>query len=422
MLVGLAATRCSVYTDSLLTEAKPVPDGGAGIGWWSGTGDQGCFSASYPTAKDRPGPQSATALPPIFVAIKTMRFGGQDPDGGDSETAWKDIGFDLDGKCTNSDTCLGDTNNPSLSCASTGAAVPYDGNYCRDNNFGRLEVTASTIPEVGGKYGLNDDAFNCALCVGDYNFVIRLSDYNGTDEDDHVRVDMYPSPGLDSPLPWNCANGEWKAHPCMTPDLPLNLEDDTVQAGTGNGGLPDATLFDDTAFVHEGYIVITLPPNSTFSFPGKRPGVATAFPTTFASGVVTGHVLRAQDGTWSIEDGIISGRVSEANIVKGLNLIGLCESDPNYTLVTNFLHTGLDVLEDGKVDPNRTCDSLSLALAFTAGQATAGKLVHVDPLVPCAADVDAGPDDAGTVTDSGTPVDSGTIVDSGSTVDAGDGG
>ncbi|HEX7666584.1 MAG TPA: hypothetical protein VF407_18785, partial [Polyangiaceae bacterium] len=88
----------------------------------------------------------------------------------------------------------------------------------------------------------------------------------------------------------------------------------------------------------------------------------------------------------------------------------------------NFLHTGLDVLEDGKVDPNRTCDSLSLALAFTAGQATAGKLVHVDPLVPCAADVDAGPDDAGTVTDSGTPVDSGTIVDSGSTVDAGDGG
>ena len=391
-LVGLAATRCSVYTESLLGGGQAGVDGGAGLGWWSGPGDQGCFSARYPTSASRPGPQKAAALPPIYVAIRSMRFGGQELDGGSSQTAWKDIGYDLDSKCTSSDTCLGDPTNPSISCKPTGQQVPYDGNYCRDNTFGRLEVTASTIPELGGKYGLNDDAFNCALCVGDYNFVIKMSDYNGTAEDDHVRIDLYPSPGLDTPLPWDCASGEWKNHPCITPDLALNVEDSVVPSGTGGPDLGDSTIFDDTAYVHEGYVVINLPPNTQFAFPGKRPGVATAFPVVLDQGIVTGKITHAQDGTWSIEDGTISGRSPVADMIEGLRLIGLCESDPNYALINNFLTQNLDVLADGTTDPSRSCDALSLAVAFTAGQQTAGKLVHVDPLVEC-----QGPDSDGGV-------------------------
>jgi hypothetical protein len=334
-----------------------------------------------------------------------MRFGAQELDGGVSTTAWKDIGFDLDNTCTSSDTCLGDGGPPAVSCKSTGAGIPFDGDYCRDNTFGRLEVTASTIPELGGKYGLDDDAFNCALCVGDYNFVIKFSDYNGTAEDDHVRVDLYPSPGLDTPLPWNCTNGEWKNHPCITPDQPLNIQDShTTQSGPD---LADSDISDPNAFVHEGYVVITLPPNTQFAFPGKRPGVATAYPVVFQQGLVSGHFSKAQDGTWALDDGIIAGRSSTAAMITGLRQIGLCESDPNYTLITNFLTANLDVLADGGTDPNATCDALSFGIGFTAGQQTAGKLVHVDPLVEC-----QGPDfDGGT--DAGTS-DAG-VVDSGNT-------
>ncbi len=340
-----------------------------------------------------------------------MRFGAEELDGGSSTTAWKDIGFDLDNKCTISDTCPGDPTTPSLSCKPTGAGVPYDGNYCRDNTFGRLEVTASTIPELGGKYGLDDDAFNCALCVGDYNFVIKFSNYNGTDEDDHVRVDLYPSPGLDTPLPWNCENGEWKNHPCITPDQALNIQNGI----TANDGpdLSDSSIADPNAYVHEGYVVITLPPNTQFAFPGKRPGVATAYPVVFEEGVVTGHFSHAQDGTWALDDGIIAGRSSAASMITGLRQIGLCEADPNYALINNFLTANLDVLADGGTDPNATCDGLSFGIGFTAGQQTAGKIVDVPPLVEC-----QGPDDGDGGTDGST--DSGIVVDSGSgTTDSG---
>ena len=412
--IGLAATRCSVYTTALLTDGTPAPDGGAGLGWWSGTGDQGCYSAKFPTSASRPAAQSAAPLAPIYLAIRSMRFGAEEVDGGVSTTAWKDIGFDLDDKCTSSDTCIGDGGAPVVSCKSTGAGVPYDGDYCRDNTFGRLEVTASTIPELGGKYGLNDDAFNCALCVGDYNFVIKFSDYNGTAEDDHVRVDLYPSPGLDSPLPWNCQTGEWKNHPCITPDQALNIEDGHTP--TGGPDLGDSDISDPNAYVHEGYIVITLPTNTQFAFPGKRANVATAYPVVFEEGIVTGHFSHAQDGTWALDDGIIAGRSSASAMITGLRQIGLCESDPNYTLINNFLTANLDVLADGGSDPNATCDGLSFGIGFTAGQQTAGKLVHVDPLVEC-----EGPDfDGGT--DSGPVSDGGAIgIDSG-TADAGDGG
>ena len=133
-----------------------------------------------------------------------------------------------------------------------------------------------------------------------------------------------------------------------------------------------------------------MPPNTQFAFPGKRPGVATAFPVVLNQGVVSGKITHAQDGTWAIEDGVISGRAPLPDMVEGLRLIGLCESDPNYALINNFLTQNLDVLSSGASDPNTPCDALSLAVTFTAGQQTAGKLVHVDPLVEC-----KGPDSDG---------------------------
>ncbi|MEO8874124.1 MAG: hypothetical protein ABI461_00940, partial [Polyangiaceae bacterium] len=160
-----------------------------------------------------------------------------------------------------------------------------------------------------------------------------------------------------------------------------------------------------------------LPPGAEFAFPGKRPGVATAFPVVFSEGLVTGHITRAQDGTWAIDDGIISGRSSKADMIKGLRLIGLCDADPNYALITNFLTANLDLLASGQVDANQTCDALSFGVAFTAGQQNAGALVHVDPLVECEGpDFDGGTDSG--ISDSGSlPFDSGS--DAGIT-DAGD--
>lgn len=375
---------CSVYTSDLVGGTAP-PDAGLGIGWWSGPVGT-CFSAKMPRPEDRPAPVSGgNVVPPITLALRSMRIGSLNADNKYDPLAWQDLGLDLDGLCTSSPTCPAD--NPDVSCKATKGAVAFDGNYCRDNTFGRLENTAANIKEVGGKYGLNDDAFNCALCTGAYNFLIKISGYNGQPNDDEVRIDMYPSPGLESPLPWDCTSPDWRTHPCFTGFLPFYVRDTAVTTPTGGPNLPDAVLNDPKAFVRDGYIVGTLPANVLFWFPSikdRKAGVATAFPLKMTSGVITGKIKKAADGTWSVEDGTIAGRSLYTDVLQGFRLIGFCEqTDPNYGLMQTFLESNLDILGDGKVDPNRTCDAISVGISYTAGEATAGKLIKVDDLTEC---------------------------------------
>jgi len=386
-LVALAY--CNVYDPSLLDGASADagadgPDASSGIGWWSGPGStDDCFSAGAPSTADRPDAGGGgTSEPPIYLAITAMRLGSLDPNNQPSSMAWEDIGFDLDGVCTQSPTCL--TNDPVESCKPTGLAIPVDGNYCRDNTFGALEVKAAAIPQVGGKYGLNDDAFDCALCVGAYNFLVRISDYDGRPDDSQVRVDMYASPGLEKPLPWSCTTPSWRNEICFTPDMPFTVRDTAVTQPQGGPTLPNAVINDPNAYVRDGYIVAQLPANTLFWFPGYN-APATAFPLSFVRAVVSGRITKAQDGTWTIQDGIIGGVVTEQAILQAFALIGFCQStEPNnYPLMQMYLHANLDILASGKVDPTVTCDSVSVGIGFTAGQATAGKLVHVPDPVPC---------------------------------------
>lgn len=410
-LLGLTAAAvatfvvfCNVYTPDLVSGTAP-PGTGTGIGWWSapvGT----CFSAGTPKPSDRPAAASAVNIPPITLALRTMRIGSQDAANNFNLLAWQDLGLDLDGVCTSSPTCPAD--EPIGSCKPTSAAAATDGNYCRDNTFGKLEVNAANIPEVGGKYGLNDEAFNCALCTGAYNFLIKVSGYNGSPNDDQVRIDFYPSPGLEgTPLPWDCNATTWRNSPCFTADQPWLIRDTAVTTPQGGPDLPDATLADPNAYIRDGYLVANLPKDALFWFPsikGRKADIATPFPLRFAQGIVTGHLKKAPDGTWSVEDGTIAGRTRGTDVLEGFRLIGFCESDPNYGLMTTFLHTNLDILASGQNDPNITCDAISVGIAYSATQAVAGKLIHVDDLVECPAVTDGGTDaDVDSGSDAGVP-------------------
>jgi hypothetical protein len=222
---------------------------------------------------------------------------------------------------------------------------------------------------------------------------------------------MYPSPGLETVLPWNCQDPTWRNHPCFTADMPWLIRDTGVTKDAGGPDLPDGVLADGNAYVRDGYVVAQLPANTLFWFPtipGRKSDVATAFPLRFASAVVVGQLTKAEDGTWSIVDGTIAGRSRESDIIEGFRLIGFCDTnDPqNYALMQGFLHGSLDVLASGQNDPSTTCDAVSVGIGFTARQATAGSLVHVDDLVECQApSTDGGAGDAGDAGDAGTAGD-----------------
>jgi hypothetical protein len=397
--VGIALAQCSVYDTSLLAPDLSRPPSAGGIGWWSGNGDRGCFSARMPTLEDRPAKGSDKVLPPIYLAVQTTRLGSLGVDGLLNQDAWKDIGFDLDGVCTGSDTCEGEDSPPS--CTPTVPQVSRDGNACRDNTFGRLEFAAAVIPELSKTYGLSDDAFNCALCVGDYNYLFRITNYNGEENDDSVRVDLYPSPGLDKPLPWDCTDSSWKDHPCFTPDQKFQVTPESMATPTPGPALADAVVYDDKAFVRDGYIVVHFPDNTLVWFPGYK-ALVVAFPILMQKGILAGKLTKDPDAVWRITDGTIGGRVRGGDLVQGFRELGLCEQDDKYSVMIDFVNKNLDVLADGRTDTSATCDAMSAGLAFTAQQVIAGNLATVEPLQEC--------------------VLRGTAVDDAGAKDAGDGG
>jgi hypothetical protein len=369
---------CNVYDTSLILPST-VPQG-KGIGFWSGKVGK-CDSAGVPRESDRPAPTSDADLAPFYLALSTLDLGERGPDGKPNPNVWQTQGFDLDGVCTNSPTCNSGDSIP-VSCKNPGTAIPFDGDYCRDNTFGRFAYQAAVVPEVAKKYGLNADNFNCSLCIGSYNFIVRISQYNGKATDAQVRVDLYPSPGLESVLPWDCRSDDWKTHPCFTPDMPWKVQEDVLKGPRNGNELPDSKIATLDAYVRNGYLISALPNDTLFWFPGRN-AIATAFPLRMQSSLFTGKLVRSQEGTWTVEDGMIAGRSKGTDIVKGFRQIGLCESDPSYSLISSFVNTNLDITASGVVDPNVPCDSLSFGIGFTAKQAKPGKLEAVAPLEEC---------------------------------------
>jgi hypothetical protein len=65
-----------------------------------------------------------------------------------------------------------------------------------------------------------------------------------------VRIDLYPSPGLENPLPLDCSSPAWRdAHLCFAPQSPFTVRDTAVVTPQGGPNLPDAVVNDPNAYV-----------------------------------------------------------------------------------------------------------------------------------------------------------------------------
>jgi len=398
---------CKVYDESLLdgSGGKPVSKDlwGSGVGFWSRVRSDGCVSAGVPTKDMRPKSAPEGDVGEVFFAVRSMALGSLDRNGDKTEGAWKDLGFDLDGLCTNSDTC--DHTDEAFSC-NPKAAMSADGNYCRDNTFGLLEQQTIAVNDLGKTFGLSNDAFNCALCRGDYNFVFRLTGWNGQDNDSNVRVDIYPSPGLETQTAtWQCdlnaPIGSWKTNGCWTQADKFTVQTGTYEGSISGKPLPNALLNDPTAYVRDGYIVAELPENALFWFPGKS--AAWAYPLKLQKGLVVGKLTK--DGeVYKLEDGTIAGRARNTDLIQGFTDLGLCEENTLWPVLTTQLGLNSDVLWNGTNSEEVDCDAVSVGIGFEAEQAdyTITPRDGVD-LPGCPIGTDGGTDSgADSGTDSGT--------------------
>lgn len=353
--------------------------------WWTGPETNTCKSTGLPTPADRPEKSDdATMIDAIYVALTEVRMGSTNRAGERTPDAWADFGFDLDGLCTNSSTCPG---REEIGCRRAGPAVPFDGQLCRDNTFARLQPVLATVPELGNEFGLNQEVFNCALWRGSYNTLIRISEYNGQANDAHVRVDFYASPGIQDALSWTCPADDFReAYPPWRSSRKWGIDQSWLSGSIGAPGtLPDSRYADADAYVRGGYLVAQVPEGSPQGFLGDGAPYR-GFMYKVRRGSFVARLAQGQDNTWSLDDGLMAGRILKEDLLQGFREAGFCGSGGLETFYSNmltYIDEDADVLASGKVDPNADCDAMSYAIGFKARQATPGSAVEVAPRIEC---------------------------------------
>jgi cysteine-rich repeat protein len=356
--------------------------------WWSGAvGGGECRSAATPTAEQRPPAQDGDkTLQDLYFGWTQIRIGENDLEGNASTDGWQTFGFDLDGTCTNSSTCA-DLQNLQ-SCRPGTDQIPFDGELCRDNTFASLQPVAAAVPEIGQRFGISEAEFNCNLWRGSYTLVSRVSGYNGLANDANVRVDIYISPGLARPQPWQCPTEDFASlYPLWRLASEFKIDPANLAPGMAPemGKLPDSTVSDTEAYVHDGYLVAHFPDESLvrLAADGTR---YRGFALIAQKSVWTGRLEREQDGRWHVRDGMAAGRIRSDDLVKSFREIGLCKGvglDGFYDSVVEYVQQNSDVLADGTNDPERACDAMSFGIAFQAAQMMPGPLEAATAIVEC---------------------------------------
>jgi hypothetical protein len=388
----LAITACSVFE-------APDPDGGSGRGgrdaastngsagkpWWIVKNQQGCETARVPNATDRPAVSDpGEDLKPIYFAMSRIRGGSTlDDEALTRESgAWQEIGFDMDGVCTNSATCEVNQVKVNERACSNSSATPYDGKACRDNELGKLFDIATQSPTLAELFGFTEQDWNCELHRGGFSMIFRISNYNGKLNDRDIRFDMYTSTGLQQLPGWMCRatmdaalNPEWYKYAKWLSNAHWKISKQSIDPTTSSDSgmeVPNAQTADSAAFVRDGYFFAKIPDGREFWWNGERATVP-GFRDTMHRGVIVGRLVRQSDDSWAVDNGTLAFVVTPDEMLSGYKEIGICDNMCNtFKTIKDYNTSHQDVLiaTDEKL-ADTPCNALSMGLDFDARQVTA---------------------------------------------------
>ena len=120
------------------------------------------------------GPDTNVAGTTAVFAVSLFRIGITTRAGETSDTAWKELGFNLDGLCTSASDSKG-------SCTPTEGSKPAalaDGNDCLDNNFG-----SQLVPLIKGLDGAAETKIVDGIKKGGLTLVLRIDDLAPSGDD-----------------------------------------------------------------------------------------------------------------------------------------------------------------------------------------------------------------------------------------------
>lgn len=299
---------------------------------------------SRPTVSDA----GADALEPIHMAVKVIDFG--------IDRSASPVGFNLDRTCS-----------PTIATSSCTTSVD-DGTfatYGRDKNdqgvdnagFGLLGY----LSYLGS--GFSPVSINERLADGDNGVVLRVANWNGTNDDDDVLIEIFPAIGV-----WKDAeNGTSGGKPTFTAD------DQWMRDRRFQNVVDASRIKSSSAWVTGGRLVATFQ-SVTFviSVPGDPKPVDITLQESFLSGP-----LEPDGASWKLGRSVVGGRWRSADILDqvrtiyiedtaGLKDVVLC--DPNlpvdvYGAVKKEVCDGRDLRSASRDDSKGLpCDAFSAGM------------------------------------------------------------
>ncbi len=318
----VAGTMC-IEGDAELPDAPPMDATG------DANFDGGTDSGIDPCSRQPPGPPGGADGPDVGSRTWALRDVTLDQSG----DVWRNLGYDLDNRCTE------DITDEHLCIPPEAPVPPLDGDNGIDNAFGEsilARITAfNSAFEANARRNMEEG--NAIL--------VTMKGWNGTPNDPLVDIEMVQALGVNradaEPLP------QWDG------------DDRWIQASTSfQAGLP--LIRDDGAYVTDGMFVMNIPNRQPITLPWVDDNI---FDLLLTDATLTGRI--SEDGQM-LTDVLLTGRYALIDLSVAWEAAGLCAGGMLRTIVDDLLGRELDVRSaPGTGGPGRTCDAISVAMSFT---------------------------------------------------------
>ncbi|MBL8716665.1 MAG: hypothetical protein JNL79_11750 [Myxococcales bacterium] len=299
--------------------------------------EAGVSSARWP---DRPpGATTSGGGKTLWWVAKRIYFGTLNHDGAATPEAWREWGYDLDGRCTGT----ADLSGPTTCKAVSDPSVLLDGDLCRDNNFGARFLG---LLVAGTKSSFESDTVT-SLLGGSATWVLKLEDVGEGDDDPYVPGAFYVTTSTDTPPKFDGTE---------TRDI---LADSVIG---GDLGTP-VTRFEKGYLRGGTWVSGELGP-ATLRIPFGGKGSA---PLGFSAMVMT---TRLSTDRTKAGGGVLAGVMSVPAFEAFLSPIAadakICPGEPLYKSIVGAIarYPDLSLGAPSLQDPTRTCDGVSMGLGF----------------------------------------------------------
>ena len=347
----------------------------------------GCSSSSGSTGPSGPSGNYTPIVPPArgatagtgstkWFAVKQLLLGLSVKGSNGtklSADAWKDYGFDLDGRDTSADDSKNNTNTcKRVSGAATGILV--DGNGGIDNNFG-----AHVMQTIKSLKSDAEDAVNQSITKGDFTLLLKIDNFTTTDNN-HAPGAIYIA---------NNFNGG-ASSPTFTPADVWKITDASlVPPGTD---ITQPKLTFPQAYISNGYWVSGNFGSGTINLQITLSGASIELP--IESGIVT---VKVADGT----DGTIAGAMDTGQLKSALTPVaekfGICPGNATFDQVVTTLTQSADLVTGAPQlqDTSVTCNAISVAIGFAMAETGTPTQIAPSPTSTGSGDCTGAEGDAG---------------------------